>query len=190
MINASDFKRALRILVDGDPYTILDVKVQSPSARGASTLVKIRARNLRSGQLLDRTFKASDRVDEPQLEMRPVQYLYNDGESFTFMDASSYDQFALTREDLGDDALYLKEGLEGIRSVVFNDKVISIEIPQTVSLQVTNTDPPLKGATAQAQTKPATLETGLVIQVPSYLESGETVLVDTREARFISRAKG
>ena len=190
MINASDFKRGLRIQVDGDPFVILDVKVQSPSARGASTLVKTKARNLRSGQMLDRTFKASDKVDEPQLEMRPVQYLYTDGNAFTFMDTNSYEQFSLTREELGDDALYLVEGLEGIRSVVFNDKVISIEIPQTVVMTVVETDPPLKGATAQAQTKPAKLQTGLVIQVPSYLESGEAIQVDTRDARFISRAKG
>lgn len=190
MINASDFKRGLRIQVDGEPFTILDVKVQSPSARGASTLVKIKARNLRTSQLLDRTFKAADKVEEPQLELRPAQYLYNDGESFTFMDTNSYEQFALTREELGDDADYLIEGLEGIRSVVFNDKVISIEIPQTVTMTVVETDPAIKGATAQAQTKPAKLETGLIIQVPSYLETGESILVDTRDARFISRAKG
>ncbi|HYD49038.1 MAG TPA: elongation factor P [Terriglobales bacterium] len=190
MINASDFKRGLRIQVDGDPFVILDVKVQTPSARGASTLVKIKARNLRSSQLLDRTFKASDRVEEPQLELRPAQYLYNDGDSYTFMDNNSYEQFSLSRDELGDDALYLIDGLDGIRSVVFNDKVISVELPQTVTMTVVDTDPPLKGATAQAQTKPAKFSTGLVIQVPSYLESGESVLVDTREARFISRAKG
>lgn len=189
MISASEFKRALRILVDGDPFSILDVKFQSPSARGASTLVKIKARNMRTGQLIDRTFKTSDKVEEPQVELRGVQYLYNDGTTFEFMDSNSYEQFSMSRDELGDDALYLKEGLEGIRSVVFNDKVVSIEIPQTVSLTVTETDPAIKGATAQAQTKPATLETGLVIQVPSYLETGETILVDTREARFISRAK-
>lgn len=189
MISASDFKRAVRVLVDDEPFVIIDVKVQSPSARGASTLVKAKMRNLRTGQLLERTFRASDKVDEPQIELRPVQYLYNDGETFEFMDANSYEQFSLSRAELGDDVLYLKEGLGGLRSIVFNDKVISIELPQTITLTVTETDPPLKGATAQAQTKPATLETGLVIQVPSYLESGEAIAVDTREARFISRAK-
>lgn len=189
MISATEFKRAVRILLDGDPFVILDVKVQSPSARGASTLVKIKARNMRTSQLIDRTFKASDKVEEPQVELRPVQYLYSDGTSYEFMDSNSYEQFSISGEELGDDALCLKEGLGGIRSVVFNDKVISIELPQTVSLTITETDPPLKGATAQAQTKPATLETGLVIQVPSYLETGEAILVDTREARFISRAK-
>src|SRR5204863_8855781 len=102
----------------------------------------------------------------------------------------SYEQFAMSADDLGDVGGYLKDGLGGIRSVLFNGQVLSIELPNTVVLLVTDTAPAVKGATAQAQTKPATLETGLVIQVPAYLERGETIQVDTREARFMSRAKG
>jgi elongation factor P len=189
VISTGDFKRGLRILIDGDPFTILDVHVQSPSARGASSLSKIRVRNLRTGQVLDKTFRGGDKVEEPNLELRPVQFLYGDDDGLHFMDSQSYEQFTLTRDDVGDATGYLKEGLEGIRSVVFNEKVISVDLPLTVVLLVTETAPALKGATAQAQTKPATLETGLVIQVPSYLESDELVIVDTREARFVSRAK-
>jgi elongation factor P len=190
MISTGDFKRGLRIEIEGDPYLILDLHVQTPSARGASSLSKVKVRNLRTGQVLDKTFRGGDKVAEPNLELRPVQFLYSDGEGYHFMDAQSYDQFTLTGDDLGDAAGYLKEGLEGIRSVVFNGQVISVDLPTTVVLRVTETNPALKGASAQAQTKPATLETGLVIQVPSYLESGELVQVDTREARFIARAKG
>jgi elongation factor P len=189
MLTASDFRRGLRIEIDGEPYTILDVHFQTPSARGASTLVKMRARNLRTGAVLDRTFRSSDTVAEPHLALRQVQYLYEDAEGYHFMDTESYDQFALTKDDLGDAALYLLDGMSGIRSVVFNDNVISIDLPQSVRLRIIQTDPALKGATAQAQTKPATLETGLVVQVPSYLETGEAVQIDTREGRFISRAK-
>jgi elongation factor P len=189
VISTGDFKRGARILIDGDPFTILDVHVQSPSARGASSLSKIRVRNLRTGQVLDKTFRGGDKIEEPNLELRPVQFLYSDDEGMHFMDSQSYEQFSLSRDDVGDPAGYLKEGLEGIRSVVFNGRVISIDLPMTVVLLVTETAPALKGATAQAQTKPATLETGLVIQVPSYLESDELVIVDTREARFVSRAK-
>jgi elongation factor P len=105
------------------------------------------------------------------------------------MDTQSYDQFQLSPDEAGDLAGYLREGLEGIRSVVFNERVISIDLPNQVALRVVDTAPPMKGATAAAQTKPATLETGLVIQVPAYLESDEVVLVDTRDARFVSRAK-
>jgi elongation factor P len=190
MPNASELRRGGRVELDGEPYVVLDVHFQSPSARGAATLVKTKVRNLRTGNVFDRTFKAQDRVVEPQVELRAVQYLYNDDGGYHFMDGETYEQFALSEEELGDSAGYLKEGLGGIRSVVFNERVISIELPQTLVLRVEQTDPAIKGATAQAQTKPATLETGLVIQVPAYLESGELVQVDTREARFISRAKG
>lgn len=190
MISTSDFKRGLRILVDGEPFVILDVHVQSPSARGASSLSKIRVRSLRTGQVFDKTYRGGDKVEEPNVELRPIQFLYRDDEGFHFMDQKSYEQFALSADDLGDGASYLREGLEGIRSVVFNERVISVDLPLTVALRVDDTAPSIKGATAQAQTKPATLETGLVIQVPAYLESGEVVLVDTREGRFVSRAKG
>jgi elongation factor P len=190
MINASDIKRGGRIELEGEPYTVLDVRMQSPSARGAATLVKAKVRNLRTGNVFDKTFKASDKIDEPQLELRPVQYLYKDEDAYHFMDTQSYEQFGMRPDELGDDAGYLLEGLGGIRSVVFNGKVISVELPQTVVLKIEQTDPAIKGATAQAQTKPATLETGAVIQVPSYLESGESVQVDTRDGRFLGRAKG
>ena len=190
MPNAGELRRGGRVELDGEPYVVLDVHFQSPSARGAATLVKAKVRNLRTGNVFDRTFKAQDRVVEPQVELRPVQYLYSDGDGYHFMDAQTYEQFALAGDELGEVTGYLKEGLSGIRSVLFNDRVISVELPQTIVLRVEQTDPAIKGATAQAQTKPATLETGLVIQVPAYLESGELVQVDTREARFIARAKG
>ena len=189
MLTANEFKRGLRIDIDGDPYVVMDVHMQSPSARGASTLVKAKVRNLRSGNVFDRTFKASDKVTEAQLELRPVQFLYADDDGYHFMDAESYEQFALSPEALGDDAGYLIEGLAGIRSVVFKGSVMNIQLPQSVVLRIRDTDPAVKGATAQAQTKPATLETGLVIQVPAYLESGDAVQVDTSEGRFMARVK-
>lgn len=190
MLTASDFRRGVQIELDGDPYLIMDVHFQSPSARGASTLVKVKVRNLRTGNVFDRTFRAADTVQEPQLERRQVQFLYADADGYHFMETESYDQFALSTEELGDAAHYLLDGQGGLRSIVFNDKVISIELPLSVVLRITQTDPALKGATAQAQTKAATLETGLVIQVPSYLEAGEAIQVDTRDGRFLGRAKG
>src|SRR6185436_3908023 len=104
MLSTGDFKRGLRILVDGDPYVILDVFVQTPSARGASSLTKVKVRNLRTGHVFDRTFRGGDRVEEPNLEMRPVQLLYRDDDGFHFMDTQSYDQFLLSAEELGDAA--------------------------------------------------------------------------------------
>ncbi len=190
MISTGDLKRGVRILIDGDPYSVIDVHVQSPSARGASSLSKVKVRNLRTGNVFDKTFRGGDKLEEPNLELRSVQFLYSDADQFHFMDVESYDQFALSNEELGDTTGYLKEGLDGLRSVVFNDQVISVDLPLTVVLQVTETAPAIKGATAQAQTKPAILETGLEIQVPAYLENEELVQVDTRDGRFISRAKG
>lgn len=189
MITAGDFKRHMRIELEGDPYTILDVRFQSPSARGASTLVKAKVRNLRTQSVFEKTFKTSDRIEEPQLEMRPVQFLYADEDGHHFMDTESYDQFALGGDELGDAADFLVDGLGGIRSVVFNGRVISIDMPQTVNLRIVETDPVVKGATAQAQTKPAKLESGITVQVPAYMEAGELITVDTRDARCVGRAK-
>jgi elongation factor P len=189
MLSASDLKRGLRVQLEGDPYVVMDVRFQSPSARGASTLVKAKIRNLRSGNVFDRTFKAADKIDEADLELRPAQYLYTDGETYHFMDSNSYEQFSLSADDLGDDRFYMLDGLAGIRSVVFNGKVMSIELPQTVVMTIRDTDPAIKGATAQAQTKPATMETGLIVHVPAYLETGEAIQVDTRDGRFVGRVK-
>lgn len=189
MINANELKRYSRIELEGEPYTVLDVRFQSPSARGASTLVKAKVRNLRTQNVFEKTFKTSDRLDEPQLEMRAVQYLYADGDGWHFMDTESYEQFSLTGDDLGDSSGYLLDGLTGIRSIVFNGKVISVELPQTVNLRIVETDPSVKGATAQAQTKPAKLETGVVVQVPAYMEADELITVDTRDGHCVGRAK-
>lgn len=163
MATASDLRRGGRVELEGEPYTVLDVHFQSPSARGAATLVKAKVRNLKTGNVFEKSFKASDRIVEPQVELRPVQFLYADGDGYHFMDGNTYEQFSLGGDDIGDVAGYLKEGLGGIRSVVVNEKVISIELPHIITLRVEQTDPAIKGATAQAQTKPATLETGLVI---------------------------
>jgi elongation factor P len=189
VLTANELKRGGRVEIDGDPYVVLDLQVQTPSARGASTLVRAKVRNLRTGNVFDRTFKASDKLMEAQLEIRPVQYLYNDADGYHFMDTASYEQFALSAEALGDQAGYLIDGIAGTRSLVFKGAVLNVELPQSVVLRIRATDPAVKGATAHAQTKPATLETGIVIQVPAYLESGEAVQVDTTEGRFMGRAK-
>jgi len=190
VITTADFKRGLRILLDGDPYVILDVHAQSPSARGAATITKLKVRNLRTAAVFERSFRGSERLEQPDMEYRAVQFLYKDDEGFHFMDVASYDQICLTADEIGDGAGFLKDGLEDIRSVVFNGKVISIDLPNTVILRVLETAPSIKGGTAQAQTKPALLETGISIQVPAYMEPDEDIVVDTRDARFISRAKG
>jgi len=190
MLSTSDFKRGLLIDIDGQPWQILDIAVQSPTARGGNTLVKTKLRNMLNGQFADRTFRAGERFAEPDFERRSVQYLYSDGSAWHFMDQESYEQFSLGEEEMGEAVHYIHDGIEGVHSYVHNGNPIGIDLPPSVVLQVEQTDPTLKGATAQAQTKPATLSTGLVIQVPPYLETGELVRVDTRTGLFVERVRG
>lgn len=184
---SNDLKRGQVILIDTAPCLVLDISSQSPSARGGSTLIKTKYRNLLTSQVLEKTFKAGDRVDAADFEKRKGQFLYADGDNGVFMDLESFEQYELGDEMYGPVKGYLVDGTELVLGV-FEEQVVSIEPPMIVELLVTETAPAIKNATAQAQTKEATLETGLKIQVPGYLESDEKIKVDTRECRFVSRA--
>ncbi len=187
MINASDLKRGLVMQLDNVPCIVLDVSFQSPTARGGNTLVKTKCRNMLSGQVLNKTFKSGDKLDEADFVRRKGQFLYENGERGVFMDQQSYEQYEIGGELYEAVKGYLLEGGE-VSLGIFNELVVSLEPPQVIELTVTETAPALKNATATAQTKEAVLETGITIQVPGYLESGEKVKLDTRECRFISRA--
>jgi elongation factor P len=187
MLSTGDFKRGLRLLIDGDPFVILDVHVQSPSARGASSLSKIRVRNLRTGQVLDKTFRSGDKLEEADFERHKGQFLYADGDRGIFMDLETYEQFELEADGFALIGPFLLEGTE-VQLGLFQGRMVSVDPPQNVELTVTETAPVLKNATATAQTKEATLETGLKLQVPPYLDVGDRIKVDTRDCRFISRA--
>ena len=185
-MTSNDLKRGQVILLDSAPCLVLDVSSQSPSARGGNTLIKTKYRNLLTGQVLEKTFKAGERVDAADFEKRKGQFLYAEGEHGIFMDLESYEQYELGDEMYGPVKGFLLDGSEVVMGV-FESQVVSIEPPMTVELMVTETAPAIKHATAQAQTKEAILETGMKLQVPAYLESGEKVKVDTREGRFVSR---
>jgi elongation factor P len=187
MFTTSDFKKGLVIQLDGSPCMIIDVAFQSPSARGANTMVKTKYRNLITSQVLEKTFRSGDKVDEADFERHKGQYLYADGSNGVFMDLENYEQFEVTEEQFSPLAPFLLEGTEVILGL-FQGRLVNVDLPMVVELLVTETAPALKNATAQAQTKEAVLETGLRLQVPPYLESGEKIKVDTRDARFISRA--
>jgi elongation factor P len=187
MATTADLKRGLVIQIEQAPCLVLDVTSQSPSARGGSTLFKTKYRNLLTGQVLEKAFKGGERIDEADFERRKGQFLYPDAEGGVFMDLENYEQYELAGELFDGAKDYLLEGME-IQLGVFEGQVVSIDLPLTVELLVTETAPAIKKATATAQTKEALLETGLRLQVPGYLESGERIKVDTREGRFISRA--
>jgi len=187
MFTTSDFKKGLVIQMDGSPCVILDVHYQSPSARGASTMVKTKYRNLLTSQVLEKTFRSGDKVDEADFERHKGQFLYADGDRGIFMDLETYEQFEMDAEAFAMISPYLLEGTE-MTLGLFQGRMVSADPPKSVELIVTETAPVLKNATATAQTKEAVLETGLRIQVPPYLETGEKIKVDTIEGRFLSRA--
>ncbi|MEI7817260.1 MAG: elongation factor P [Desulfuromonadales bacterium] len=187
MFSTSDFKKGLVIQLDGAPCLITDVSTQSPTARGANTMVKTRYRNLITGQVLDKTFRSGDKVDEADFERHKGQFLYADGGNGVFMDLENYEQFEMPGDEFEPLSLYLLDGTEVVLGL-FEGRMVNVDLPMTVELTVTETPPVMKNATATAETKEAILETGLKIRVPPYLESGEKVKVDTRDGRFLSRA--
>lgn len=187
MLTTSDFKKGLAIQVEGQPFIIMEYSVQTPSARGSATLVRIKGRNVITGQVLDMTFKSGDKFEEPDLERRKINFLYSDGDDFHFMDEQSYEQFHMNREALGDAVQWLKEGVT-LRSIVFESKVVGAELPQFVEMKVIETGPGGRSDMASGKvTKPATLENGTQIRVPVYLAAGETVMVDTTTGEFVKR---
>ncbi len=188
MLTTSDFRKGLRVLLDGEPYTLLDVQVQMPSARGANTLVKIKARNVLTGQMTDRTFKAGEKFEEPDLAFRSARMLYRDGREFHFMDEASYEQFSLTEEDLGPQAVWLSEELE-VRAIQFNGRVVGIELPQFVTCRVESVEAGSRGDTAAGKVlKNAVLANGVTARVPLYITAGEVIRVDTGTGEFVERA--
>ena len=188
MISTGDFKKGVRFELEGEPYTILDVASQSPTARGSNTLVKTKLRNMISGQFVARTFKSGEKFNEPDLELRTVQYLYKDDTFYHFMDTETYDQLELGSAEVGDAANYLVEEAT-VRVQLYNSRPIAVDVPPTVVLRIVECEPAVRGDTVNAVTKAATLETGLVVQVPMFVESESNIRIDTREGRYLERAK-
>ena len=188
MYTTSDLKKGLIIDFDGGPCIVDSVSMSTPSARGANCIFKVRLRNLKSKQKLDKSFRSGETFGVPDFERRPIQFLYADNTGHHFMDTESYDQFALQKEDIDWEMNFLVEELEGVKALTYNEQVIAIELPPTVTLEITETPPAVRGNSATARTKNATLETGHVIQVPEHISQGENVNVDTRSGDFLGRA--
>jgi elongation factor P len=185
---AKDIKPGFIANYQDAPVAIETVAVQSPSARGAATLYKYRARNLITGQKVDITLRGGDSLPAADFERRPIKFMYADPEQFHFLDQTDYNQYDLSAESVADHAPYLTEGLEGMLALIYNDQCVGIQLPVAVELRITACDPYVRGNSATGRTKPATLETGAIVQVPEYLEQGETIKVDTRTGAFLSRA--
>lgn len=184
--STSEFKRGLKIMLDGDPYNIVENEFVKPGKGQAFSRVKVR--NLKSGRVIERTFKSGESVEAADVMDTDMQYLYSDGDQWHFMDPTSFEQIAADEKAVGDEKKWLKEQ-DMVMVTTWDGVPISITAPNHVTLTVTNTDPGIRGDTAQGATKPATLETGAVVMVPLFVENGDLLKVDTRTGEYISRAK-
>jgi len=191
MISTSDLKKGLRVELDGAPWTVVSVTTQAPTARGATTLIKARLKNVLTGLVSDRTFKAGERLMTPNLEIRPCQYLYSgpsgEGAVYYFMDLGSYDQLELREEDVGEQSRWLVENLE-CRAVVYNERVVGLELPQFVEVEISSVEPGARGDTATGSvTSAAYTTTGQRLQVPLFIKEGDRVRVDPLTGLFKDR---
>ena len=184
MYSTTDFRKGLKIEIDGTPFEIIEFQHFKPGKGGA--MVRTKLRNILNGRVLDNTFRSGEKVERPNLESRDMQFLYHEGEQLVFMDMTTYDQMHMDAEATDGKANYLKDGQE-CRVLLYNEKPLDIEIPASLVLEVTETEPGAKGDTVSNVTKPATLETGVVIQVPIFVNIGDHVKVDTRTNGYLGR---
>ncbi len=186
MISTGDVKKGVIIELDGQLMKVLDW-THIKMARG-SAQVRMKLQNVRRGDIVERTFQAGTRWPRARVEQRKVQYLYTDGDAYHFMDSENYDQFTVSGSMLGDDARFLKDNTEAFVSM-HDAEVLGVDLPVTVDLRVTQTDPGFAGDTATGARKAATLETGLVVQVPLFVNAGDTLRVDTRNGEYVTRVQ-
>ncbi len=186
MYSTTDFRKNLKIEIDGEPFVIVEANHVKPG-KGVA-FVKTKYKSLITGRVLEQNFRSGDKVEKPNLEARDMQYLYKEDTHYVFMDTTTYEQIRLDESAVEEVLDFLKDNLE-VEVLFHNGKAISVEAPNFVELAVTRTEPGFKGDTATGATKPATLETGAEIQVPLYLEEGEVIKVDTRTGEYVERVK-
>lgn len=184
MIATADFKKNVKILVDGQPYVITDFQHVKPGKGNQFTRTKMR--NLLTGSNLERTFKSGEKFEVPNVATKDMRYLYKDENGYNFMDANSYEQIFIQESEIGDAKNYLLENMETV-ILFYNDRAIGVDVPNAVNLKVVQTDPGFKGNTVTGTTKPATLETGYIVQVPLHIGTGDTLRIDTRTGDYVER---
>ncbi len=184
MYDLSDFKKGLQILVDGEPYAVVDFQHVKPGKGNQFTRTKLR--NLLTGSNLERTFKSGEKFGVPDIAFKDMNFLYKDEGGFNFMDQTSYEQLALDKDLLGDAANYLTENLQ-VKICFYNDRAVGVDLPKSVTLRVAQTDPGFKGNTVTNTYKPATLETGYVVQVPLHINEGDLLKISTADGTYVER---
>ncbi|AXH99058.1 elongation factor P [Sporosarcina sp. PTS2304] len=185
MISVNEFRTGLTIEVDGDIWRVMEFQHVKPG-KGAA-FVRSKLRNLRSGNVNEKTFRAGEKVAKAQIDNRKMQYLYANGDDHVFMDNESYEQIELNESQLEYELKFLKENME-VHVITYKEEVLGVELPVTVTLQVAETEPGIKGDTASGGSKPAKMETGVVVQVPFFVNQGDMLVINTEEAEYVSRA--
>ena len=185
MISSNDFRTGLTIQIDGDIYQIVEFQHVKPG-KGAA-FVRTKIKNVKTGAVVERKFNAGEKVAKARLDRREMQYLYKDGEQYVVMDNESYEQITLTESQIGDEVKWLKENMN-LGILLHNNEVIGVDLPNTVVLRVIETEPGVRGDTAQGGTKSAVVETGATIQVPFFINEGDELVIDTRTGSYVSRA--
>ncbi len=189
MLKACNLKKGNIIQINNKPHQVKTIVVHTPSARGSNTLYKVRFSSIPEGQKHEETYKGNDLLEEMEFEKRPSSYIFKDRDIYTFMDLETYDQYALASESLCDQVEWLVEGMEGITSLLLDGQILCIELPSSINLEIVETDPIMKGATATNRNKPAKLSNGVTVMVPDYLEAGDVIQVNTETGKFMSRTK-
>ncbi|WP_173916177.1 elongation factor P [Halobacillus sp. Marseille-Q1614] len=185
MISVNDFKTGLTIEVDGGIWQVMEFQHVKPG-KGAA-FVRSKLRNLRNGNIQEKTFRGGEKVEKAHIENRKMQYLYAAGDMHAFMDTDTYEQVEIPGAQISDQLNYLKENME-VQIMTFQGETLGVELPKNVELKVAETEPGIKGDTASGGTKPATLETGLTVQVPFFINEGEVLLISTTDGKYVSRA--
>ncbi|GIL16548.1 MAG: elongation factor P 2 [Oligoflexia bacterium] len=184
MYENADFKKGLKIMVEGSPYAILDFQHVKPGKGNQFTRTKMR--NLLTGQLLERTFKSGERFEVPDVMNKEMSFLYKDDTGYTFMDKESYEQVIMTENQLGEAKNFLTENLDVV-ILFYNERPVTVDVPKAVNLKVAQTDPGMKGDTVSGATKPATMESGLVVRVPLHINEGDVLRIDTSTGEYVER---
>jgi len=184
MVQLTDFKKGTKILIDGQPYTVVDFQHVKPGKGNQFTRTKLR--NLITGSNLERTFKSGEKFEEPDVAFRTMNFLYKDESGYNFMDQTSYEQIVMSADELGESINFLIENLE-CNVMFFNERPIGVDVPKSVNLRVTQTEPGVRGNTVTGGSKPATLETGHVVTVPFHISEGDLLKVDTRTGEYVER---
>ena len=189
MPKASDVKKNTAVEINGEAYIVRDIERSVPQGRAGGSIYRMRMYNVVTNNKIDQSFKDSDMLTAADLVRRSVTFSYSDGDEYVFMDSEDYSSYSLNKEAIEDELLFINEEIQGLQVIMVNDAPVALDLPSTVELEIVETDPSLKGGSATARTKPAILSTGLTVQVPEHISTGEKIKINVEERKFTGRAE-